>query len=279
MKLRSILALCTILVFAFAAEAQTGEVKFSKSAKAADGSVEFNSGEFIYAHIAFPQAISGMLTLNERPVTLVAEFYSKGKMLEEDMFGFDTAAVRGSKQTSIVIPVVSDPAGDVPSFGKNLFSTRLPAELAKLPEGRHEIELQLKSYNFKDATEVMAKGTFTLVIAGGARAWYQKNGNEAFEAMAKRGVTSVNVSARDAAMGVVGGTSVITLVNNCGRSVWMRKASGSDKTEYRLSPGQTMRYDRDGGYLEEWNFGTKRWTTVTKVWSPGPDGKANICQK
>jgi len=59
----------------------------------------------------------------------------------------------------------------------------------------------------------------------------------------------------------------------------MRKASGSDKTEYRLSPGQTMRYDRDGGYLEEWNFGTKRWTTVTKVWSPGPDGKANICQK
>ena len=63
------------------------------------------------------------------------------------------------------------------------------------------------------------------------------------------------------------------------RAIRKRKAGSSDKTEYRLSSGQTMKYDRDSGYLEEWNFKTLKWGTVSTVWSADSTGKANICAK
>lgn len=258
--------------------AQSGEVTFSKSSKLAESTGEFKSGEFIFAHVKFSQPIAALLTLNDRPVTFLAEYYVKDKMVEEDMFGFDVTKVKGAKQNIIIVPIISDPAGDVPSFGKNLFSTRLPAALAKLPEGIYEIDFKLKSYNYKDASEPMATGKFKLLIEAGAKAWYQKNEKDSYDALTKRGVTGVVVSERDVAMGVVGGSNVITLVNNCGRHVWLRKATGSDKREYRLAPGQEMKYDRDSGYLEEWNFGTKKWTTVSTVWAPDASGKAKICK-
>lgn len=280
MKKNYLLLVFVVLALSLGAVAQAAEIKFSTSSKTADGSAtEFKSGDFIFAHVKFPQPLGTMLTLNDRPVTFVSEYYMKGKMVEDEMFGFDVAKVKGAKQTAMVFPIVSDPTGDVPAFGKNLFSTRLPAALAKLPAGSHEIEIQVKSYNYKDATEAIATGKFTLVIGADAKAWYQKNEKDSYDAMTKRGVTTVDVSARDAAMGVVGGRNVVTLINNCGRSVWMRKALGSDKREYRLAPGQEMKYDRDGGSLEEWNFGTSKWTLVTKDWEPGQNGKANICQK
>jgi hypothetical protein len=263
----------------FAGVVNANEVRFSTSSTGTASATEFRSGEYIYAHVKFKAPPASVFTYNGRPVTFSAEFYSGGKMLEEEMFGFDEAKVKGSKQDAIVFPVVSDPAVDVPAFGKNLFATRIGAEFGKLTPGRHEIEFRLRSYNYKDGSENMAVGKFTLIVEPGAAAWYKKNAADSYDAMVKRGVTTVTASARDVAMGVVGGTSVITLVNNCGRSVWLRKALGSDKTEYRLSPGQSMKYDRDSGYLEEWNFGTRKWGTVTKVWTPGPDGKANICQK
>lgn len=278
-KNKLFLSIFCLLLGAGIVSAQTGEITFSKSSKTADGSTQFKSSEFIFAHVKFKQPISAMLTLNERPVTFLTEFYSNGKMIEDDMFGFDTTKVKGAKEASIVFPIISDPAGDVPSFGKNLFSTRLPAALAKLPEGTHEIEYFVKSYNYKDAAEAMAKGKFTLVIESGARAWYLKNEKDSYDSLTKRGVSSVIASSRDVAMGVVGGTSVVTLVNNCGRSVWLRKSLGSDKREYRLSAGEEMKYDRDSGYLEEWNFGTKKWSTVTKVFQADSTGKAKICSK
>lgn len=262
-----------------AAAAQVGEVKFSKSPKTADGSTSFNSGEYIFAHIKTPQPIASMLTFNDRPVTLSVEFSSNGKLLDEEMYGFDQTKVKGAKDASFVLPVVSDPAGDVPLFGKNLFAIRLSGALAKLPVGSYEIAFDLKSYNYKDAGESIAKGKFTLVIGSDAKAFYAKNEKDSYDSMTKRGVSTVTASARDVAMGVIGGTNVVTLVNNCGRSVWMRKASSSDKTEYRLSSGQTMKYDRDSGYLEEWNFKTLKWATVSKVWSADSTGKANICAK
>ncbi len=275
-KLFSVVA---IFVFAVVASGQAGEVVFSKSPKTADAATSFNSGDLFFAHVKTSQAISSMLTFNDRPVTLTVEFTSKGKVLEEEMYGFDQAKVKGTKDSSFVIPVISDPAGDVPLWGKNLFAIRLPGALAKLPAGSHEIDFDLKSYNYKDAGESIAKGKFTLVIAADAKAFYAKNEKDSYDAMTKRGVSTVTASARDVAMGVVGGTNVISLVNNCGRSVWMRRASGPDKTEYRLSPGQSMKYDRDSGYLEEWNFGTKKWNIVSKVWAADSTGKANICTK
>lgn len=278
MKKNKFLLVLAILVFSFSISAQTGEIKFSKSSKTIENAAEFKSGEFIFAHVKFAKPISEMLILEDRPVTFLTEYYSKGKMIDDEMFGFDVAKVKGAKQNSIILPIISDPSGDVPAFGKNLFSTRLPAALAKLPEGTHEIEYVVKSYNYKDASEAMASGKFTLVIESGASAWYKKNEKDSYDSMTKRGVSSVIASERDVAMGVVGGKSVVTLVNNCGRSVWLRKASGSDKREYRLSPGQDMKYDRDSGYLEEWNFGTKKWNTVTKVFEADSSGKAQICK-
>jgi hypothetical protein len=278
MKLK-ISGIISLFVFALAVSGQTGEVVFSRSPQTADAATSFNSGEYIFAHIKTAQPIASMLTLNDRPVTFLVEYTSKGKSLEEEMYGFDTAKVRGSKQASFVLPIVSDPAGDVPLFGKNLFAIRLPAALAKLSAGSHEIEFDFKSYNYKDAGESIAKGKFTLVIAADAKAFYAKNEKDSYDAMTKRGVSTVIASSRDVAMGVVGGTSVITLVNNCGRNVWLRKALGSDKTEYRLRPDQTMKYDRDSGYLEEWNFGTKKWGTLNKVFEADASGKSNICGK
>lgn len=268
----------SLLLFA-AAAAQVGEVKFSKSPKTVDGSTSFNSGEFIFAHVKTPQPIASMLTFNDRPVTFSVEFSSNGNMLEEEMYGFDQTKVKGAKNASFVLPVVSDPAGDVPLFGKNLFAIRLSGALAKLRVGSHEIAFDFKSYNYKDAGESIAKGKFTLVVRPDAKTFFAKNEKDSYDSMTKRGVSTVTASSRDVAMGVVGGTSVITLVNNCGRSVWMRKASSSDKTEYRLSSGQTMKYDRDSGYLEEWNFKTLKWGTVSTVWSADSTGKANICAK
>ncbi|HRH46721.1 MAG TPA: hypothetical protein PKY82_34065 [Pyrinomonadaceae bacterium] len=259
--------------------AQSNEIAFSKSAKIVESKTEFKSGEFIFAHLKFSQPLSNSLSITDKPITLIVEYYSNGKMLDDEMFGFETANVKKSKLTSIVLPIISDPATDVPAFGKNLFSTRLPASFAKLPEGNHEIEFKLKSYEFKDGKELLASGKFTIIIESGSRAWYQQNEKDAMAAFSKRGINSVVVSERDYAMGVVGGTSVVTLINNCGKSVWLRKAIGSDKTEYRLAPGQTMKYDRDSGYLEEWNFGTKKWSIVSKIWEPDSTGRANICSK
>lgn len=268
-----------IVAAAIAVSAQTGKVVFSKSPKTPEAVAEVKSGEFLYAHVQFSKPLAGILTITDKPVTLTAEFYLKGKLLDDEMFGFDTARVKASKATAIVLPVVSEAAVDVNSFGKNLFSVRLPASLAALPEGRHEIEMKITSFNFKDGAEPLAAGNFVLVVEAGARAWYQQNSKDVMAAFSKRGITSVDVSERDAAMGVVGGKDVITLVNNCGRSVWMRKATGSDKREYRLAPGQTMLYDRDGSALEEWNFGTQKWNLVTRAFSADTGGKANICGK
>jgi len=273
------LLILLLAVINLSATGQTGEITFSKSAKNAENTTVFKSGEFIFAHVKFKQTVAGLLALSDKPVTFVTEFYSNGKMIDDEMFGFDLAKVKNAQQTTLIFPIVSDPNADLPLWGKNLFSTRLPAALAKLPEGKHEIEYKVKSYNFKDAAESMAEGKFTLVIEVGAQAWYKKNEKESYDAFTKRGVTTVDVSERDLAMGVVGGKNVMTLINNCGKSVWLRKLAGSDKTEYRLSPGQDMKYDRDTGYLEEWNFTTQKWNTVSKIWEPDSKGKANICGK
>lgn len=276
---RILFLILLVMIYAIVSFAQTTEIKFSKSSKNAENVSEFKSGEFIYVHLKFAQPLANILTIGEKPTTLIAEYYNKGKMMDDEMFGFEAANVKKSKQSMVILPIISDTANDVNNYGKNLFSVRLPASLAKLPEGKHEIEFKLKSYEYKNGDEPLATGKFTLSVESGSTSWFKQNEKDAMAAFSKRGITSVDVSARDAAMGVVGGTSVITLVNNCGKSVWLRKANSSDKTEYRLAPGDTMRYDRDGSNLEEWNFGTQKWSGVTKVWTVNTNGRANICSK
>ncbi len=47
--------------------------------------------------------------------------------------------------------------------------------------------------------------------------------------------------------------------NNCGRTVWLRYDEG---TEYYLYPGDSGKFDRANGYIEQWNFGTWKWNSV-----------------
>lgn len=74
-----------------------------------------------------------------------------------------------------------------------------------------------------------------------------------------------------------GGPQIVTFVNNCKMTVWLRKCIGSDKREYRLSPGATMQYDLNDSYLEQWNFSTGKWGSIS--YKGVTDGsKINVCK-
>lgn len=74
-----------------------------------------------------------------------------------------------------------------------------------------------------------------------------------------------------------GGPQIVTFVNNCKMTVWLRKNIGSDKREYRLSSGSTMQYDLNDGYLQQWNFSTGKWGSIG--YKGVTDGsKINICK-
>lgn len=47
--------------------------------------------------------------------------------------------------------------------------------------------------------------------------------------------------------------------NNCGTVVWLRQ---DEYKEYFLYPGDMELFDRAGGTLEQWNFGTLEWNTI-----------------
>jgi len=74
-----------------------------------------------------------------------------------------------------------------------------------------------------------------------------------------------------------GGPEIVTFMNNCKSTVWLRKSIGSDKKEFRLSPGGSMQYDLNDGYLEQWNFSTGKWGSIG--YKGTTDGsKINICK-
>ncbi len=270
-----IVLICSVLIaLSLPAIAQDAEIVFSRSPKAAEGATDFKSGEYIYAHIKFNKPISEVLTVESSYISFTSELYAGSRMLgEEFSAGHDPDKIRSAKETIYVIPIVSDPAFDLFNFGSKKFAFEMPKGLGKLNEGTHEIQLKVKSYAYKDGGDYLAMGKFNLSVESGAQVWYQKNEQAARDAQLRKGSSANILSASTT------GSSVMTLVNNCKRSVWLRFALGSDKKEHRLGPGQTMRYNTDYGYLEEWNFGTKKWTTVKTMFSPDSSGKANICAK
>lgn len=250
------------------------EIVFSKSPKTADGSTEFKSGEFIYAHIKFNKPISEVLTVETNYISFTSQLYAGSRMLSEEFSaGHDPDKIKNAKETTYVIPIVSDPSFDLFNFGDKKFAFEMPMGLSKLSEGTHEIQLKVKSYAYKDGNDYLATGKFNLTVESGGQAWYKKNEQDSRDAQLRKGSSAKILSASTT------GSSTVTLVNNCGRSVWLRFALGSDKAEHRLSPGQTMKYNSDYGYLEEWNFSTRRWTTVKNMFAADKNGRANICKK
>lgn len=263
-----------VMGFNSAAFAQA-EIIFSKSGKTAEKTVEFKSGEHIYAHVKFNKPISEVLTVGTTNVSFTSELYAGSRLLAEEFSaGHDPDKVRNSKETSYVIPIVSDPSFDLFNFGDKKFAFEMPLGLAKLNPGTHEIQLKIKSWLYKDGTGYLAIGKFNLTVEAGGQAWYQKNSKEGRDAQLRKGSSAKILSPSTTT------SAVVTLFNNCGKSVWLRYALGSDKSEYRLGLGKTMKYNSDNGYLEEWNFGTKKWTTVKTMFAaPDKNGRSNICQK
>ena len=47
--------------------------------------------------------------------------------------------------------------------------------------------------------------------------------------------------------------------NNCGTIVWLRQ---DEYKEYHLYSGDMGKFDRAGGPLEQWNFGTWKWNSI-----------------
>lgn len=267
------LAAIAILSAVIAISAQNAEVVFSKSLKEADKATEFKSGEYIYAHLKFGKPLGEALTVGTTNVSFTSELYAGSRLLAEEFSsGHDPDKVRNAKETGYIIPIVSNPDVDMFNLGTKKFAFEMPLGLSKLSPGTHEIQLKVKSGAFRDGAEYLATGKFTLTVDANGQAWYQKNEQESRNAQIRKG-SSAKVTSYTAT------SPVITLVNNCGRSVWLRYALGSDKTEYRLGANQTMKYNSDNGYLEEWNFGTRKWTTVKTMFKTDANGRANICAK
>jgi hypothetical protein len=184
----AVLILC-LFVFYHASAQTVGSVYFATSCdKNAPENKDFNNGDFIFSHVKFAKPLSQILSLTGKPVTFHVEYHENGKLIEYEDLGMNEANIKSATTAGyVVLPVVSDPAGNCVSYKKNLFATYFPPALAQLSVGKHTITAKVFSYNYKDAKEVMAEGTFTLNITNPS--FYKKNADEAYKAMSARGVT------------------------------------------------------------------------------------------
>jgi hypothetical protein len=156
--------------------------------KNAPANTDFKNGDFIFSHVKFTKPLSQVLSLTGKPVTFHIEYSENGKLLEYEDLGMNEADIKSATIAGyVVLPVVSDPDGNCVSYKKNLFATYFPPVLAKLSNGKHTITAKVLSYNYKDAKEVMAEGTFNLTITDPS--FYKKNADLAYKAMGARGIT------------------------------------------------------------------------------------------
>ncbi|GAB4404808.1 MAG: hypothetical protein OHK0053_30470 [Microscillaceae bacterium] len=173
---------------------------------------------------------------------------------------------RGCNQ--LYISLVANPE----HFNFSNQSTAFVNALAALPPGAQKLTLVAQIQYGKDKKKVVGYRNFTFNSAAG---------NPKYKAIAEKLGKRINMSEADLNAEwweKFGGPDPVTLVNNCGRTVWLRKSIGSDKREVRIPPGGTFHYDTNEGYLEQWNFGTGRWTSVQNVFTNRQGDKCNICK-
>jgi len=152
---------------------------------------EFKSGEFIFAHLRMESPFMSMLDLSGANVTFQVEISENGKVLEYEDLGLDATKFKGIQTPGyIVLPIISNPDDNCVSYKKNLFASYLPKAFAGLSAGEHNLQCKISCYNYKDGKVALATGNFKLTVAADAKAWYNKNANLAYKAMAERGVTS-----------------------------------------------------------------------------------------
>lgn len=124
--------------------------------------------------------------------------------------------------------------------------------MSKLPAGTHNLTLvtELQSGDLKKVT---GKQSITFKSV---------NGNPIYAENAKLANERMNMSESELAdvrFSKYGGPDWAMYSNNCGRVVWLRQ----DKyKEYYLFPGKQAKFDRNGGPMEQWNFGTLKWNSI-----------------
>ncbi len=124
--------------------------------------------------------------------------------------------------------------------------------LAKLPAGNHKLRLVWEMTS-GDKTDIVAVRTVT---------FSSKSGNPKYTKWAKDTEDLLLLSRnemQDLAFSTSSSTDYVYYVNTCGRLVWIRQESVK---EYYMYSGDKIKLDRSRGYIEQWNFGTKKWKTT-----------------
>ncbi len=134
----------------------------------------------------------------------------------------------------------------------NIYTHLFIEAMAKLPPGAHKLTLVLEvaSGSFQKVVGVQAM-TFTSVKDNPR---YTKQAASIFERMSMSESELADVRYLKYA-----GPDWAMYENNCGRIVWLRQ---DESKEYYLYPGDKGMFDRNGGPLEQWNFGTRKWKSI-----------------
>lgn len=151
-------------------------------------------------------------------------------------------------------------------------STAFVEALASLSAGAHKLTLVAEIEYSKGKKKVVGLRNFSFNSVAG---------NPKYTAIAAKLAKRLNMTENELNAEFwekFGGPDVVTLVNNCSRTVWLRKSIGSDKAEVRIPPGGTFKYDTNDGYLEQWNFGTLRWMSTQNFFTNRQGDKVNICK-
>lgn len=147
MKKLLLLAVSFIFAAHLYAEQAPGALYFASICdKNAPAQSSFENGEFIFTHVQFSKPLSQILTLNGGPVTFHVEYFENGSLIEYEDLGMNEPEIKSATTPGyVVLPVVSDPAGNCVSYKKNLFATYFPPALAKLSAGKHTITAKVFS--------------------------------------------------------------------------------------------------------------------------------------
>ncbi len=124
--------------------------------------------------------------------------------------------------------------------------------LSKLPAGNHKLKLVYEIASGKDSDIVGLRNV----------TYKSKTGNPIFTKWAKDTKEQSEMSnAERGDLSFLRSPSHdwVLYKNNCGRVVWLRQ---DNYKEYYLYSGDEGRFDRARGYLEQWNFGTRKWKSI-----------------
>ena len=147
--------------------------------------------------------------------------------------------------------LVMDPEKDI-IVSKKAFTSFFMQTLSQLPAGTHKLKLVYELASGKDNNLV---GIRTIT-------YKSKTGNPIFTEWAKQ--TQEQLEMSDAERGNLRFLRSPTFDwvyydNNCGTIVWLRQ---DEYKEYHLYSGDMGKFDRAGGPLEQWNFGTWKWNPI-----------------